>query len=40
MIVSARRVVFQLAGGYPYRAAFAAAWRRLMGGPAAVPETG
>ncbi len=38
--VSARRVVFQLAGGYPYRAAFAAACRRLMGDPSAVAESG
>ncbi len=40
VVVSARRVVFRLAGGYPYRATFATACRRLVGGPPAVPGTG
>ncbi len=40
VVISARRVVFHLASGHPYRAVFASAWRRLMRGPAAVPETG
>jgi hypothetical protein len=39
VMVSARRVAFQLAGDYPYRATFAAACRRLMGDPA-VTGTG
>jgi hypothetical protein len=40
LMVSTRRVVFHLASGYPYQAAFAAAYRRLMGDPIAAMGTG
>ena len=33
VVVSARRVVFHLASGYPYREAFRAAYERLTGPP-------
>jgi len=36
VVVTVRRVVFNLAGGYPHREAFVSAYRRLMGGPAAA----
>jgi Transposase DDE domain group 1 len=40
VVVSARRVVFHLASGYPYRAAFVTAYRRVMGDPIAGPGSG
>ena len=36
VVVSVRRVVFHLASSYPNRAAFEAAYRRVMGGPSAA----
>src|SRR3954453_2516974 len=40
VVVSARRVVFHLASGYPYRAAFVTAYRRVMGDPITGPGSG
>jgi len=40
VVVSVRRVVFHLASSYANPSAIAAAYRRVMGGRAAVPGTG
>lgn len=40
VVVTARRVVYHLAGGYPYRSAFVEAFERLMGVSRLAPGTG
>jgi hypothetical protein len=40
VVVSARRVLFQLASSYPYRCEFVGAFERLMGRPRPAAETG
>jgi Transposase DDE domain group 1 len=40
VVVTARRVVFHLASGYPYRAAYCETFKRLMAWPGPLAETG